>query len=163
MNDALAPATPEAPCPASIRPAVPGDIPDMVGLLGELFAIEADFEPAPARQAEGLRQLLQNPAARVWIAEREGRAIGMIALQILISTAQGGPVGLIEDVTVTQAWRGRGIGAALLAAADAWARDHGLSRLQLLADRANEPALAFYRRAGWHATQLVGWRKLLED
>jgi GNAT superfamily N-acetyltransferase len=87
----------------------------------------------------------------------------MISLQTLISTAQGGPAGLLEDVTVTQAWRGRGVGRALLATAEAWARDNGLSRLQLLADRANEPALAFYRRAGWQETQLAGWRKILED
>jgi hypothetical protein len=42
----------------------------------------------------------------------------------------------------------------------AWAADRGLTRLQLLADRQNRPAMAFYRRTGWQTTQLVCLRQL---
>jgi hypothetical protein len=37
--------------PFSIRLAASGDIPGMAGLLSELFAIEANFRPDPARRA----------------------------------------------------------------------------------------------------------------
>jgi GNAT superfamily N-acetyltransferase len=145
--------------PQSIRLAEIRDIPVMIGLLAELFSIEADFHPDPDRQMAGLRSLLQTPAAKAWVAEKEGRVVGMITLQIVISTAEGGSAGLIEDLVVAQAWRGQGVGRELLAAAERWARQNGLRRLQLLADCDNRPALDFYRRMGWRSTRLVALRK----
>lgn len=142
-----------------IRFAESSDLSDMADLLGELFAIEADFQPDPVRQHHGLSLLLETPSARVWVAEEEERVVGMITLQILVSTAEGGPVGLIEDVVVTKAWRGRGLGRELLAAAEDWAAENGLKRLQLLADRNNGPALDFYRRRGWRSTNLIALHK----
>jgi ribosomal protein S18 acetylase RimI-like enzyme len=62
-------------------------------------------------------------------------------------------------VVVAEAWRGQGLGRALLAAAEAWAKAQGLHRLQLLADCENQPALAFYRGLGWRETRLAAWRK----
>ena len=38
----------------------------------------------------------------------------MCTVQTLISTAEGGPVGLVEDVIVRADYRGHGIGARLL-------------------------------------------------
>lgn len=144
----------------SIRVARVDDIPAMAGLLGELFAIEADFQPDPVRQEAGLKLLLQSPSAKIWVAEREGRAVGMITLQLLVSTAEGGPVGLIEDVVVAQAWRGHGLGRELLVVSERWARENGLKRLQLLADSGNGQALEFYRRMGWHTLSLRALRKI---
>jgi GNAT superfamily N-acetyltransferase len=60
---------------------------------------------------------------------------------------------------VAEPWRGRGIGRMLVAATERWAADRGVSRLQLLADRANAPALRFYAKQGWKATQLTCLRK----
>ncbi len=140
--------------PVTIRPARTEDIPAMAGLLGELFAIEADFEVDAARQIHGLT-LLHQGGACLLVAEEDGEVAGMVSLQTLISTAQGGLVGLLEDLVVREASRGRGLGAKLLQAAQAWARTLGLTRIQLLADTANAPALAFYARHGWQGTQLV--------
>lgn len=132
----------------------------MVSLLEELFAIEVDFRADPTKQAAGLRSLLQCSTGQVWVAERRGQLAGMITLQILISTAEGGPVGLIEDLVVSKGWRGQGLGHRLLATAEAWAQQQGLCRLQLLADRENRPALDFYQRLGWQRTHLIALRKL---
>jgi GNAT superfamily N-acetyltransferase len=85
----------------------------------------------------------------------------MCSVQALISTAEGGKVGLLEDMVVAAAWRGRGLGSALLAAAQQWSAGQGMTRLQLLADATNEPALGFYRRQGWGGTRLVALRKML--
>jgi GNAT superfamily N-acetyltransferase len=60
---------------------------------------------------------------------------------------------------VTERLRGQGIGAALLATLAAWAVQHGATRLQLLADGQNRPALDFYRKNGWLPTQLICLRK----
>ncbi|WP_127477665.1 GNAT family N-acetyltransferase [Sulfurivermis fontis] len=143
-----------------VRPATAGDLPALCALLGELFSIEADFQPDPARQWVALERLLQRPQqALVLVAEDGGAVCGMCTAQVLISTAEGGEAALVEDVVVRHDRRGSGIGSALLDALEAWCGARGITRLQLLADTANAPALAFYRRRGWQTTQLQAWRK----
>ena len=127
----------------------------MVGLLALLFALEADFRPDPVLQRQGLALLLDDVRARVLVAERAGGVVGMCTGQLVVSTAEGGPALLVEDVVVDAGHRGRGVGSAMLAALTEWARGHGVRRLQLLADGNNGPALAFYDRLGWRATALV--------
>jgi GNAT superfamily N-acetyltransferase len=92
-------------------------------------------------------------------AEAEGQVVGLASAQILISTAEGGPAGLVEDVVVAEGWRGRGIGRKLVAALEQWAATRGATRLQLLADRDNRPALRFYDAIGWERTRLICLRK----
>ena len=89
----------------------------------------------------------------------ERRVLGMCTVQTLISTAEGGRVGLLEDLVVAADFRRQGIGAKLLAEAVKWAECQGLKRLQLLADKNNEAALSFYENQGWKSTQLVCLRK----
>jgi GNAT superfamily N-acetyltransferase len=60
---------------------------------------------------------------------------------------------------VHREYRGRGVGRRLMAAISTWADRHGLSRLQLLADRNNRPALDFYAALGWRQTQLSCLRR----
>jgi GNAT superfamily N-acetyltransferase len=83
----------------------------------------------------------------------------MATVQIVISTAEGGLVGLVEDVVVQEDRRGCGVGRCLMAALVSWAEGRGLSRLQLLADRTNFGALDFYNQAGWLPTRLICLRK----
>ncbi len=145
--------------PFRIIAAQPGDVADLAGLLAVLFAIEQDFTPDPVRQRQGLARLLASPAAHVLIARDDAaRAVGMVTVQLVMSTAEGAPSAWIEDVVVDAAWRGRGLGRALLDAALDWARAQGATRAQLLADLDNAPALAFYRKLGWQPTRLGAWR-----
>ncbi len=83
----------------------------------------------------------------------------MVTVQLVVSTAEGGASGLLEDMVVQEEARGGGIGARLLQAAEGWAFERGATRIQLLADRMNLPALRFYRRMGWSGTQLVCLRR----
>ncbi len=142
-----------------VRPARGEDVEELAGLLGQLFDIEADFAPDISKQRAGLRLLLGRPDALVAVAEAAGRAVGMCSVQTLVSTAEGGCVGLLEDLVVREEWRGRGVGTRLLQAAERWARHRGLLRLQLLADLGNAPALGFYGARGWGRTRLVALRR----
>lgn len=140
----------------TIRPAQRSDIVGMSGLLAQLFAIENDFIPDGQKQKLGLELLLSTPYSRVVVAEDlNGIVIGMATVQTLVSTAEGGRVGLVEDVVVDQDRRGKGIGSALLNYLQVWAAENGLSRLQLAADCGNGAALEFYRSQGWKQTELV--------
>jgi ribosomal protein S18 acetylase RimI-like enzyme len=148
----------------NIRPAKNTDMTAMVALLGQLFSIEEDFEVDPERQYRGLGLLLGDPDLNlVLVAEAEGRVVGMCSVQMLISTAQGTPCGLVEDMIVDRAFRGRGIGSELLDRACKWAAEEGATRVQLLADRENTGALDFYRAQGWEQTQLICLRKILKN
>ena len=148
-----------------IREARSADIPAMVDLLAELFALESDFEIDPDRQRRGLEILLEEwDVAGVWVADADGRVVGMCTVQVLVSTAEGGPVGLVEDVVVTPAFRGQGVGRALLEALESWAAGNGLLRLQLLAERGNTGAQRFYGALGWQETELIClWKKGLHE
>jgi len=146
--------------PISIRKATAADVEALVPLLADLFSIEADFRPDVERQRRGLALLLAAPAqSLVLVAERGGEVVGMVTVQLVVSTAEGAQSGLLEDMVVAPAARGRGIGRRLLEAAEGWTRERGATRLQLLADRENGPALRFYERMGWRGTRLVCLRR----
>ncbi|MCW5198977.1 GNAT family N-acetyltransferase [Desulfobulbus sp. F4] len=146
---------------AVIRRAGPEDIPALVGLLRLLFSIEKDFVFNAAKQERGLRLLLANAQTAVIVAVQSGQVIGMCTGQLLISTAQGGLSALVEDVAVQPDHQGKGIGRRLVAAAEAWAVSQGASRIQLLADRNNAPALAFYQKMKFQTTAMICLRKML--
>jgi ribosomal protein S18 acetylase RimI-like enzyme len=145
----------------TIRPAEREDLDAMVSLLQALFSIEKDFTPDPDRQRRGLLLFLDGCGKHrsILVGEMEDRVIAMATVQILISTAEGGYVGLVEDVIVREDCRCRGVGLELMTALTSWAAQRGLTRLQLLADQHNQPALDFYRKMGWHLTRLVCLRK----
>ncbi len=143
-----------------IRKALPEDIGQLTGLLNILFSIEADFSPDESKQRRGLELMLADPEQRcALVAEYQGEIIGMCTAQLLISTAEGGKAALIEDVVVTERFRDNGIGQELMSAIEEWANNQDVKRLELLADRANTPALEFYRKNNWHQTQLVCFHK----
>jgi GNAT superfamily N-acetyltransferase len=155
-----APRGPRPLPPLRIRRARASDLGSLVRLLGQLFALEADFAPHRTRQRRGLALMLAGPRrSAVLVAERAGAVVGMVTAQLVASTAEGAPSALVEDMVVDAPERGRGTGRGLLEAIEAWARARGATRLQLLADDGNAPALAFYSRMGWRRTRLVCLRR----
>ena len=147
----------------TLRHARPGDIPRMCDLLAELFSIESDFVPDREKQVHGLSALIAHPPGKVLVlvAVIDGVVVGMATVQTLISTAEGGRVGLVEDVVVDREFRNLGIGTRLLEEIMTWSKSAGLKRLQLLADSDNQPALDFYSARGLIRTRLTCLRKML--
>jgi ribosomal protein S18 acetylase RimI-like enzyme len=144
-----------------IRQARFSDADAMLALLRELFGIEADFAFDAERQRRGLAMLLRQPeTACLLAAEHAGRVVGMGSCQMVVSTAEGGLSGLVEDVVVDEHHRNQGLGLRLVRALESWAAARGATRLQLLADAHNDSALRFYARAGWRPTRLVCLRRL---
>lgn len=135
----------------------------MCDLLAELFSIESDFVPDREKQVHGISTLIAHPPGKVLIlvAVIDELVVGMATVQTLISTAEGGGVGLIEDVIVDQKFRNRGAGTLLFEELVTWSKRAGLKRLQLLADRDNQAALNFYSFRGLDLTRLICLRKLL--
>lgn len=143
-----------------IRRANYSDIKSMIRLLRILFSIETDFEVDESTQQSGLEMMLGNYTERcIIVAEIDQQIVGMCTAQILVSTAEGGRVAIIEDLVVEDAFRGQGIGKGLLLAIEGWSIAQDVRRLQLLADRNNTRALEFYKSMNWKYTQLICLRK----
>ena len=139
----------------TIRLAKMADIPQLVVLLEDLFTLEADFQVDQEKQVTGLALLIASQKDAVFVVEVNNAVIGMCSVQTLISTAEGGTVGIVEDLIVNRAYRKQGAASSLLAEVLNWSERHGLKRLQLLADQNNSFALDFYKKQGWQTSQLI--------
>ena len=146
-----------------IRSALDSDIPALCGLLAELYALEKDFKIDPSLQAKGLELLLKESSCAVLVAQREEKILGMASLQPHISTAFGCQDLVLEDLVVGSPYRGKGLGHALLQAAEAKAKEMGFQRLRLAADLFNERALLFYERYGWQRGRMVTYYRVLQN
>lgn len=142
--------------------AAAADIEAMADLLYELFTLESDFKPERAKQVSALRWILDHPGHGRLFVLRDGHAVvGMANALISISTAEGGPVLILEDVIVAASHRGGGHGRRLVEHVLRWAAGQGMQRVTLLADKDNAAALAFYQRLGFEESAMVVRRKRL--
>ena len=140
------------------------DLPQLAGLLDELFTLESDFRPERDKQLRGLRAILDTPAhGRLFVLRIDGKVAGMANALITISTAEGGSVLLLEDVIVRREHRGGGLGRRLVEHVLDWAKERGMGRVTLLADRGNLAALEFYRKLGFELSHMTVLRKKLSD
>ena len=147
---------------AQVDFATAGDLEALADLLAELFTLEADFSPDRSKQLAGLKLILDHPAlGRLFVLRVDGRVAGMANALITVSTAQGGRVLLLEDVVLARAHQGSGLGRRLVEHVLDWAAAEGMSRISLLADRDNTPALAFYRRLGFEESNMKVLRRAL--
>ncbi|WP_292071440.1 GNAT family N-acetyltransferase [Brevundimonas sp. UBA7534] len=80
---------------------------------------------------------------RIFIAERDGQAVGCCALMPI----EGGFE--VSKMTVTPAARGLGLARRLLHACEAAAREAGAARLYLETNSALRPAIALYESFGF--------------
>jgi GNAT superfamily N-acetyltransferase len=139
------------------------DFPHLADLLAELFTLESDFAPERDKQLRGLRLILDEPAlGKLFVLRIDGEVAGMANALITVSTAEGGKVLLLEDVIVSRAHRGGGLGRKLVEHVLAWAKQQGMTRVTLLADRDNHSALDFYRKLGFEGSHMTVLRKRLD-
>lgn len=142
-----------------VRSARAEDVESLVALLGLLFDQELEFAATPALQRDGLLALMSIPdRAGVLVAEGHGHVLGMVSLQVVISTALGGPVALLEDLVVDPSARGQGVGSILLLGAVEHARRFDCRRLTLLTDAGNVAAQELYLRHGFLPSSMLAMR-----
>jgi len=143
-----------------IRKATISDIPIMIELLNQLFSIEKDFIFNKLKHEAGLELLInEGKTSRVLVAETNGKVVGMLSAQMNISTVEGTYAITLEDMVVDINYRKKGIGKRLMKTMEEWALNNGITRLQLLADKTNTPALAYYEKQGWKQTNMFCLRK----
>ena len=86
-----------------------------------------------------------------------------VALRPWREGCQGSPIGYVEALYVAPEERGRGVGAALLGAAEAWSAARGCRTIAADARLDNDIARALHRRLGYEETGVrVRLRKRLD-
>jgi GNAT superfamily N-acetyltransferase len=145
-----------------IEKATVADIPALSDLLSVLFSQEAEFTPNVESQQRGLAEIISKPEIGVVLIARQGvQTVGMVNMLFTISTALGGRVALLEDMVVSPAGRGTGVGTKLLSEAISFARMQDCKRITLLTDQINESAQRFYAKQGFVVSGMVPMRLAL--
>jgi GNAT superfamily N-acetyltransferase len=139
-----------------IRPAVPTDVPAIVGLVRELASYERAAEEAVATD-EQVRAVLfgQHPTVFCDVADVHGTVVGIAVWFENFSTWLGRHGIYLEDLYVTPARRGEGLGKALLATLARRCVERGYGRLEWSVLDWNQSAIDFYVALG--ATAMDGW------
>ena len=84
-----------------------------------------------------------------FVARGTDGVLGFAHLLFSLETVSLSRIGILEDIYVVESARGAGIGGALLAAAEAFARDRGLARLTLATAHQNRTAQRLYLASGY--------------
>ncbi len=98
-----------------------------------------------------------DPAFDALIAESNGAAVGLCLFFESFSTWDGRRGVYVQDIFVSEAARGMGLGRRLIAAAAALSNARGGSYLRLSVEAENVMAQTFYERVGlrWSATERI--------
>ena len=95
------------------------------------------------------------------VAELDGRPAGFAFLEPAVDYFTGQADGHIGMVAVADTAEGKGVGAALMRAAEDWARRNGYPRLHLNVFAANDRARRIYERTGYEI-ETIRYVKRLE-
>jgi RimJ/RimL family protein N-acetyltransferase len=127
-----------------------------VGSEPEGWLISANGWRGAAEERRYLRAIRRYPHAAVFVAEdeEEGELVGRISLARDQHPASYHVADL--GLMVSASYRRQGIGRALLEAAVGWARDSGVTKLELHVFPWNEPGIKLYEQFGF---EREGFRK----
>jgi RimJ/RimL family protein N-acetyltransferase len=136
-----------------VRRAAPGDAAALVDLARAVGAepegwliTNGDWR-TPSEERRYLRAVRRHTHAAVFVAETADGIVGRISLARDVHPASEHVADL--GLMVAGAHRRRGIGRALMAAAEAWAREVGVHKLELHVFPYNDAAIALYEDMGY--------------
>jgi ribosomal protein S18 acetylase RimI-like enzyme len=129
-----------------IRPLARDDFADALALVRELYGLP-EGDPEPHRPA--FETLVNDVDAAPFLAVADGRPAGLIVFRFRRRLNHATFEGWISDLVVREAFRGRGIGRALVAAVVAEWRLRGSHRIQLEVADDRTVARALYERMGF--------------
>ena len=155
----------------TIRPATTADVRTMGRLGAVLVRTHHDFDAerfiaATPQTEQGygsyLGSQLKNPDIVVLVAEDAGEVLGytFAGVEGYDYMELRGPAGVLYDIVVDPAHRGRGVGRALLDATLAELKTRGAPRVVLSTAERNETAQRLFARAGFRRTMIEMTREL---
>jgi RimJ/RimL family protein N-acetyltransferase len=136
-----------------VRRAEPGDATRLVDLAravgseAEGWLITIGEWRSAADERRYLRSIRRYPHAAVFVAETESDIVGRLSVARDPHPASSHVADV--GVMIARDYRRRGFGRALMRAAEEWAREAGVRKLELHVFPHNEPAIALYESLGY--------------
>jgi GNAT superfamily N-acetyltransferase len=149
--------------PPTVRTAGRADLELLLPMVEQFQDFERiPFDADAARQA--LARLLEDRGlGQVFLAEREGDAIGYAVLTYGYDLEFGGMDGYLTDIFLIESERDRGIGRWLLGKIEEAAVAAGVRAIHLMVAPSNHRAHHVYYRAGFRALPRLFLTKLLAE
>ncbi len=128
----------------SIRPACGDD----AAALAEL-STQLGYPAVAETLSQRLERVREEGVGEVFVAaDAHGRVLGWTHVVPRLHLEES-PFAELAGLVVGDGARGAGVGAALLSAAEHWAREHGFARFRVRSNVVRERAHRFYRREGY--------------
>jgi GNAT superfamily N-acetyltransferase len=140
-----------------LRRAAAGDVPAIVSLLAsDQLSAARDGVRTPkdlASYQRAFRMIDSDPAHILVVAESGAEVVATMQVSFIPGLARRGALrAQLEAVRVDDAYRGRGLGAAMMNWAIGEARRRGCALVQLTSDKSRTAAHRFYQRLGFVAS-----------
>jgi GNAT superfamily N-acetyltransferase len=147
----------------TIRPARVADLDALIALYREFHAFHVYALPAWLRLPPDddalevrttLTKLLGDEDAMILVSEADNAAlVGLAEAHLRRDELHPATVaytfGYLQSLFVTAAWRGRGVGKQLVAAAQCWAGEHGAAQMRLSCWEFAAGPIPFYEALGY--------------
>ena len=136
----------------TLRPARPTDARALANLFaavrreGRWLVTPASAVSQPS-EAFYIGEMIRDATNLALVAEADGEVVGNVLVSVEHSVVSD-HVGTLS-ICIADGWRDVGIGSALVAGAQAWARGQGLAKVALGVFPDNERAIAVYKHAGF--------------
>jgi ribosomal protein S18 acetylase RimI-like enzyme len=139
-----------------VREATTDDAEAIHSLAGELAGTVGDRPPRFEYVQARLVELVEEPRARVLVAEGEdGEVVGVVSLWIKPDLAHGDTVVEVPTLVVAEGSRREGVGKLLMEEVQRLGAENGAGLIELAATTQNVPAREFYRTLGFVETDHV--------
>ena len=141
-----------------IRTAVPADEKRIRELFIEMLRTIYGTDDVKGYGDGALDRFWNGNEGRVYVAED----IDVVAfLSVEVHHDMGGYI-YLDDFSVTEAYRSKGIGTELIRAAESYAKEIGMSIVILHVEKTNQSAMRFYERMGYSVIRDDGNRNLMK-
>jgi len=126
------------------------DLSRIESLLAELLnSMDNSTGIDPCKTLENCRILINDANSHILVAKVDGSAVGFINFTIRKTLLHEGPSALIDELVVSEQYRGQGIGKRLVSTAVEQCRELGCCEVEVSTEKANGKAREFYKNCGF--------------
>ena len=131
---------------------------DSAGFIELVKSFPTSFPSSTEKLTEILLRRLNDSAAYTYVAEDEHGLVGYVSGYRHVAFYAGGDTAWVDEILISESYRGRGIGGLLMAAFERRAAEDGCKLVGL----ATAGAGPFYAKRGY-ATKAGYYKKYLDD